>query len=102
MADAGVKDASKLTVDQKNKIIAAATEAGKSIGLTVNVTKQSNGQIAVVAKDASGKVVASFTAKEVKQTGVDTTIMYVGALMMILAAGSVLVVRKVKVSNVNA
>ena len=101
MVDAGTKDASKLTSEQKNEVLAAVKKAGESVGLTVSVTKQSNGQFEIVAKDASGKIVASFTSKEVKQTGINTTIIYAGALMMILAAGSVLVVRR-KSSNMNA
>jgi len=100
MKDAGTTDASKLTQAQKDKVLASVTEAGKAIGLTVTVTKQSTGKFEIVAKDASGKVVASFTSNEVKQTGVNTTVIYVGALMMVLAAGSVVAIRRN--ANVNA
>jgi len=100
MKDAGTTDASKLTQAQKQQVITSVTEAGKAVGLTVTVTKQSTGKFEVVAKDAAGKVVASFTSNEVKQTGVNTTVIYVGALMMVLAAGSVVAIRRN--ANVNA
>jgi hypothetical protein len=91
---AGVKDLSKLSSADKDKVIAAVKEAGKAIDLVVNVQKQSNGQLEIVAKDATGKVVASFTSNEVKQTGFDSTIIYAGALMVLLAVGSVVVLRR--------
>lgn len=91
---AGVTDLTKLSVADKNKVLADVEQAGTAIGLTVDLTKQSNGQYAVVAKDASGAVVLNFTSSEVKQTGLDNTIIYVGVLMIILAAGSVFVVRR--------
>lgn len=91
---AGNTDLSKLSTADKNKVLADVTAAGKAIDLTVSVTKQSNGQYAVVAKDKTGNTVINFTSNEVKQTGIDNTIIYVGALMIILAAGSVFVVRR--------
>jgi hypothetical protein len=92
--DSGVKDLSKLSAADKNKVIEAAKESVKVIDLAVNVQKQSNGSIEIVAKDSSGKVVASFTSNEVKQTGFDSTTIYAGALMIILAAGSVFLLRR--------
>ena len=94
--------ASKLTQAQKDQVLATVVEAGKAVDLTVSVTKLSTGTFQIVAKDADGKTVASFTSNEVKQTGVNTTIMYVGALMIILAAGSVFAAKRVKSSNINA
>jgi hypothetical protein len=92
--DSGVKDLSKLSNADKRKIIEAVKESGKAIDLAISVQKQSNGSIEVVAKDEAGKVVASFTSNEVKQTGFDSTVTYAGALMIILAAGSVFVLRR--------
>lgn len=98
---AGVTDLSKLSKADKDKVLADATAAGKAIGLTVSVTKLANGQYAVVAKDQNGNVVINFTTNEVKQTGMDTTVIYMGLLMIVLAAGSVFVVRR-ESSAVNA
>jgi hypothetical protein len=91
---AGVTDVTKLSDADKTKVLTAVKEAGKAVDLVVNVQKQSNGQLEVVAKDETGKVVASFTSNEVKQTGFDSTVIYAGALMIILAAGSVFVLRR--------
>ena len=90
----GVTDLTKLSETDKNAVLAKIIEAGKAIDLTVNVTKQSNGQYLVVAKDASGNTVLNFSSNEVKQTGMDNRIIYVGMLMIILSAGSVFVVRR--------
>jgi hypothetical protein len=90
----GVTDLTKLSETDKNAVLAKIVEAGKAIDLTVNVTKQSNGQYLVVAKDASGNTVLNFSSNEVKQTGMDSTIIYVGMLMIILSAGSVFVLRR--------
>lgn len=101
IADAGVKDLSLLSTADKNRIIAAVITAGKAIGLTITVTKQSDGRFLIVAKDLDGNVVVSFTSNEVTQTGFNSTIIYVGALMLLLAAGSVFVLRR-KHLSVNA
>ncbi len=90
----GVTDLTKLSETDKNALLAKIVEAGKAIDLTVNVTKESNGQYLVVAKDASGNTVFNFSSNEVKQTGMDSTIIYVGMLMIILSAGSVFVLRR--------
>jgi hypothetical protein len=90
----GVTDLTKLSETDKNAVLAKIVDAGKAIDLTVNVTKQSNGQYLVVAKDASGNTVLNFSSNEVKQTGMDSTIIYVGMLMIILSAGSVFVLRR--------
>ena len=94
VAAAGVTDITKLSAADKNAIIENIVAAGDAIDLTVSVTKQSNGQHLVVAKDASGNTVLNFTSNEVKQTGMDNTIIYVGMLMIVLAAGSVFVLRR--------
>jgi hypothetical protein len=90
----GVKDLSMLSGADKDAILADVVAAGNAIDLTVNVTKASNGQYLVVAKDASANTVVSFSSNEVKQTGVNTTLIFAGVLMMILAAGSVFVLRR--------
>jgi hypothetical protein len=91
---AGVTDLTKLSDADKKKVISSVQEAGKAADLNVSIQKQSNGNIEVVAKNEQGKVVASFTSNEVKQTGLDSTVIYAGALMIILAAGSVFVLRR--------
>lgn len=91
---AGVKDLTKLSVSDRSKVLSAITAAGQAIDLTITVTMQSNGQYALVAKDKAGNTVFRFTTNQVTQTGLDNTIIYVGALMIILAAGSVFVLRR--------
>jgi hypothetical protein len=90
----GVKDLTMLNDADKNAILADIVAAGNSIGLTVNVTKESNGQFLVVAKDASGNSVVNFSSNEVKQTGINNMLVFAGILMIILAAGSVFVLRR--------
>lgn len=90
----GETDLSKLSAADKDLILADIVAAGQVIDLTVNVSKLSNGQYSIVAKDASGSTVLTFNSNQVKQTGVDNSIIYVGFLMIILAAGSVVVLRK--------
>lgn len=91
---AGTIDLSALSDADKNEVIGYITAAGNAIDLTVTVAKQSNGQYAVVAKDAAGNIVVNFTSNEVKQTGMDNTIIYVGMLLVIMAAGSAFVLRR--------
>jgi hypothetical protein len=90
----GKKDISLLSADDKSKIISYVTAAGDAIDLTISITKQSNGEFLIVTKDKDSKTVATFTSNEIKQTGLDNTIIFTGALMIILAAGSVFVLRK--------
>lgn len=92
---AGTTDLTKLSDAQKAQVLAAVSEAGKDLGLTVNVTKASNGAYVIAAKDATGKEVVNFTGNQVKQTGVDNTILALGAFMLVAAAGSVFVVKRV-------
>ena len=78
----------------KDEILAYITAAANALDLTVSVTKQSNGQFLIVLKDMSGNIVVSFSSSQVKQTGMDNSIIYVGMLMVVLAAGSVFVLRR--------
>lgn len=91
---AGTKNLTALSDADKNEILGYITAAGNAIDLTITVTQQSNGQYAIVAKDAAGNTVVNFASNEVKQTGMNTTIIFVGALMIMLAAGSLMVLRK--------
>jgi hypothetical protein len=90
----GVKDLTMLSEADKNAILADIVAAGNSIGLTVNVTKESNGQFLVVAKNISGNSVLNFSSNEVKQTGLNNTLVFAGILMIILAASSVFILRR--------
>lgn len=92
--EADTKDLADLSQADKTEIIGYITAAGNAIDLTVTVAKQSNGQYAIVAKDEAGNLVVNFASNEVKQTGMDNTIIYAGMLLIILAAGSVFVLRR--------
>ena len=90
----GQTDITKLSEADKNAIVANIVAAGEAIDLTVTVTKASNGQYAIVATDASGAIVVNFASNDVKQTGMNSTIIFAGMLLVMLAAGSVFVLRR--------
>jgi uncharacterized protein VirK/YbjX len=90
----GITDLTKLNDADRDKILQNVVAAGNSIGLAMNATKQSNGQFSIVAVNAGGESVLNLTSNQVKQTGLDNTIIYVGGLMILLAAGSALILRK--------
>jgi hypothetical protein len=90
----GKTDLTQLSSADKSKIIALIKSAGDSLNLTITFVKQSNGHYSVVAKDETGSTVLNFTPNQVKQTGIDNTLIYVGTLLVILSAGSVFVLRK--------
>jgi hypothetical protein len=92
---AGTTDLTKLSAAQKATVLAAVTEAGKDLGLTVNIGKASTGAYAITATNAAGAKVIDFSGAEVKQTGVDNTILALGAFLLVAAAGSVFAVKKV-------
>ena len=92
---AGTTDLTKLSAAQKATVLAAVTEAGKDLGLTVSIDKTSAGAYEITAADSTGKEVINFTGNQVKQTGVDNTILALGAFMLVAAAGSVFVVKRV-------
>ena len=90
----GVNAITMLSAADKNEILSYITAAAKAIDLTITIAKQSNGQYLIVLKDMSGNIVASFSSSQVKQTGMDNSIIYVGMLIVVLAAGSVFVLRR--------
>lgn len=90
----GITDLTKLSSADRDRILQNVIDAGNAIDLTVNATKQSNGQFSIVAVNDAGESVLTLSSNEVKQTGLDNTIIYVGGLMIILAAGSALILRK--------
>jgi hypothetical protein len=90
----GITDLTKLSAADRDKILQNVVDAGNAIGLTVNVAKESNGQFSIAAVNDAGESVLNLTSNEVKQTGLDNTIIYVGGLIIILAASSALVLRK--------
>ncbi|HEY8804442.1 MAG TPA: hypothetical protein VIM42_04905, partial [Clostridium sp.] len=94
MTAAGVTVVTHLSAAQKSQVLADIKAAGSDIGLTISYTKLANGQYSIVARNQAGTIVMSFTTNQVKQTGIDNSIIYLGALMVILAAGSVFVLRR--------
>lgn len=96
MSAANVTDVSKLSAADKQSVINAITSAGQAIDLNISVAKQSDGTYAISAKDKNGVEVLSFTSNEVKQTGVDNTLIAIGSVLVLLSAGSVLVIKKAK------
>jgi hypothetical protein len=94
MKEAGTKDITKLSTKNKQEILGLVSKAGEAVGVKVSVKKNSNGTYSVIGTDASGKEVANFTAKEVKQTGIDYTVMLLGAALILAAIGSTFFIRR--------
>lgn len=94
MKASGTKDASKLSQANQDAILQAAKDAGSAIGLTMTITKKSDGKVYITAKDAAGKVVANFTSNDVKQTGVNNSIIYAGIFLVAAAVFSTVFIKK--------
>lgn len=95
MKAVNVTDATKLTDSQLQTVLTAVKDAGTAINLNITVAKESNGSVSIVAKDTAGNTVVTFSTTDVKQTGANNTIFIAGILFIVLAAGSVIAVRKV-------
>jgi hypothetical protein len=94
MAAAGTKDINKLSYSQQEAVANCVYAAGDALGMDITISKLSNGSIKVTAKDAEGKTVLDFTSSSVKQTGVNNSIIFAGVLLLVLSAGSLVVLRK--------
>lgn len=94
MEAANTKDASKLSDADIKSVLQAVEDAGSAIELDINVEKKSNGSVSVVAKDSTGSVIADFTSVEVKQTGINNTMLALGGVLVLLSVGSFIVLRK--------
>ncbi|MCM1990516.1 LPXTG cell wall anchor domain-containing protein [Oceanirhabdus seepicola] len=94
MKAANIKDASDLNEEDTQRVLEAIKDAGKVIDLDINVAKESNGNLSVVAKDSTGSVIANFSTAEVKQTGINNTVLVVGGLLFLMSVGSFFVIRK--------
>lgn len=87
----GVTDPSQLTQAQRNAIIAEVTSAASVLGLTLNVEDG-----VVTFFNADGSVVAQFSmnGNEVKQTGSSYTYLVSGLVLLVAAAGSVVLLKR--------
>jgi hypothetical protein len=94
MVAAGTKDYEKLSTSDKNAIIGAIHVAGDAIGLKITIQEQANEHYRYIVKDSSGKIVADFTSSSVKQTGVNNSFIFAGMLLLVLSAGSFIVLKK--------
>lgn len=88
---AGQKDYSKLTGVQKSGIAAEIAHAASLLGLSS--TYDSTKGVSIV--DGTGKVLISVTSENVKKTGADYTLVFVGLAVLAAAAVSAVVIRKV-------
>lgn len=94
MEAAGTKNYEKLSSSDKNAIIKAINAAADAIDLEITVQEQANERYHFVVKDSSGKIVADFSSSSVKQTGVNNSVIFAGMLLLVLSAGSFIVLRK--------
>jgi hypothetical protein len=94
MDKAGTKDVTKLSTEDKQEILALVSKAGDAVGVKVSVKKNSNGTYSVIGTDAAGNEVANFTAREVKQTGIDYTVMLLGVALILAAIGSSFAIKR--------
>ena len=90
-------DFNNLSQKDKDAILDAVKSAASVANLNVNVSKDASGKVIVTLVDAKGQTVVSASANELdlKKTGNDSTVLVLGSFMVIAAAGSLLVVRKV-------
>lgn len=93
---AGTTDYTKLSQGDKEKVLNAIEAAASAANLNVSVTKDASGKAVITLVDAKGQVVVAANASELdlKKTGNDSTVLVLGAFMVIAAAGSLLVVRR--------
>ncbi len=94
LEDAKVEDLTELSDAEKQQVLAAVMDAGEAINLEVQVKKNSDGTYTISAVDESGDEVAVFTSDEVKRTGGDYTLLFMGAGLLLLAIGSTFVIKK--------
>jgi ABC-type transport system substrate-binding protein len=86
MEEAGTKDITKLSAESKKEIIELVSDSGEAIGITVTIDKLSDGTYSVVGTDSTGNEVVNFTSNEVKQTGIDYTILFAGFILIIASS----------------
>ena len=94
MEAAGTKNYEKLSSSDKAAIVKTINAAADAFGLTVSVQELANENYHYVVKDSSGKIVADFTSSSVKQTGINTSLIFGGMILLVLAAGSFVVLKK--------
>jgi len=94
MVAAGTKDYEKLSSSDKAAITKAIYAAANAVGLDVTVQEMASEHYHFVVKDSSGKIVADFTSSSVKQTGINTSLIFGGMILLVLAAGSFVVLKK--------
>lgn len=94
LKEADLEDVSKLGKEDVEEVMKAVKTAGDSIGLNIDVKKNAGGSVSFVAKDKEGQVVADFTTTEVKQTGVNNTVLALGGFVLLLSVGSFFVIRR--------
>ena len=92
MVAGGTKNVKELSQSQQDAIVKAIQAAGDAIGLDITIT--SNGTVHVIATDSKGNVVVDFASTQVKQTGLDNTLLFAGIGLVIMSAGAFIFIRK--------
>lgn len=94
MKKAGTRYVTKLPLESKLEIVSIVKEGGRSIGLDVTLIKNSDGSWNVIGvEEGSGKETFHFTTNVVRQTGVDYTVLYLGAALILIAIASVVIIK---------
>lgn len=86
MNAAGTKDLSKLKSSDLQSIFQCAKNAAAAAKLNIEADKDSSGKIKIVVMNTNGTVAADFSPSGVKQTGLDTSFLYKGGILIAASA----------------
>lgn len=92
----GTSDLSKLSESGKKDALTAIQAAAKAVNLTANINKTATGDYTISMVDANGNVVLNISSTEasMKKTGTDSYLFMLGTVMIVVASGSLFIVRK--------
>jgi hypothetical protein len=94
MEAAGTKNIGALSKSEQDALMQTINASADIVGVDLKIEMRSGGSVRAIAKDRAGKTVADFTSSSVKQTGINTSLIYGGMILLVLSVGSFAVLRK--------